>query len=206
MAWQHILPSAALEALGYDFTGRAKATRVGDVNCGSNPLDSYFPFDPYILRRSSRYVASPDIYRYWQGLGDGEDRRSEDGQDSDVSLTSEDEADDDWDNGPGRNDTSDDSDGDDDDGSEAMAAMSLETPSDYNMMTMMQNRNYKPFQRRRIGSVGEEEDLEHMDLEDGDIIQDEEHRSGHHQDMPLPIQIPVVNRVRKESIGSVGSW
>lgn len=31
-----------------------------------NPLNSYFPFDPFLLRRSSGFVARPNVYRYWQ--------------------------------------------------------------------------------------------------------------------------------------------
>lgn len=39
---------------------------VGGMGKGANPLDSFFPFDPYLLRRSHRYF--DNNYRYWQGL------------------------------------------------------------------------------------------------------------------------------------------
>ncbi|CAN0477912.1 unnamed protein product, partial [Laminaria digitata] len=36
----------------------------GGLGRGSNPLDSFFPFDPYLLRRSHAYVDT--IYNTWQ--------------------------------------------------------------------------------------------------------------------------------------------
>jgi len=102
-------------------------------------------------------------------------------------------------------DTDEDEDVDDDDsdsdegGSEAIAAMSLETPSDYNMLTLIQQRDYKSVQRRRIGAVDEQEgDLQHMEMEEGDL---------RHNDMQQRLmERPFIERVRKESVGSVGSW
>jgi RNA polymerase I-specific transcription initiation factor RRN3 len=38
---------------------------VGGLGKGSNPLDSFFPFDPYLLRRSYTFVESH--YRHWNG-------------------------------------------------------------------------------------------------------------------------------------------
>lgn len=38
---------------------------VGGLGQGSNPLDSFFPFDPYLLR-DSHFLIEP-IYRHWQG-------------------------------------------------------------------------------------------------------------------------------------------
>lgn len=38
---------------------------VGGLGRGSNPLDSFFPFDPYLLRRSYRFVEP--YYRNWEG-------------------------------------------------------------------------------------------------------------------------------------------
>ena len=32
---------------------------------GSNPLDSFFPFDPFLLRRSHRFI--DNMYRNWEG-------------------------------------------------------------------------------------------------------------------------------------------
>lgn len=38
---------------------------VGGLGRGSNPLDSFFPFDPYLLRRSYAFV--DPYYRHWNG-------------------------------------------------------------------------------------------------------------------------------------------
>merc|ERR1719223_1767980 len=38
---------------------------VGGLCRGSNPLDSFFPFDPYLLRRSYTFV--DPHYRHWNG-------------------------------------------------------------------------------------------------------------------------------------------
>ncbi len=44
---------------------RRIAGGVGGLGKGSNPLDSFFPFDPYLLRRS--YVFVDPHYRHWNG-------------------------------------------------------------------------------------------------------------------------------------------
>jgi len=56
------VPAGALVGLGWEGGGEEEVV----VRNNHNPLDSYFPFDPYLLRRSSRFVAMPDVYRYWQ--------------------------------------------------------------------------------------------------------------------------------------------
>lgn len=38
---------------------------VGGLGRGTNPLDSFFPFDPYLLRRSHRFVEP--FYNHWTG-------------------------------------------------------------------------------------------------------------------------------------------
>ena len=38
---------------------------VGGLGQGSNPLDSFFPFDPYLLRQSHEFIEP--LYRHWQG-------------------------------------------------------------------------------------------------------------------------------------------
>lgn len=43
---------------------RGAVTKAGGLGRGSNPLDSFFPFDPYLLRRSHVYVAS--MYNSWK--------------------------------------------------------------------------------------------------------------------------------------------
>jgi len=44
---------------------------VGGLGRGSNPLDSFFPFDPYLLRRSHPFVEP--FYKHWEGSADEED-------------------------------------------------------------------------------------------------------------------------------------
>ena len=38
---------------------------VGGLGRGTNPLDSFFPFDPYLLHRSNRYIEP--FYNHWKG-------------------------------------------------------------------------------------------------------------------------------------------
>lgn len=42
----------------------SRVTEAGGLGRGSNPLDSFFPFDPYLLRRSHAYVDT--IYNTWK--------------------------------------------------------------------------------------------------------------------------------------------
>ena len=48
---------------------------VGGMGRGSNPLDSFFPFDPYLLRRSYPFVEP--YYRDWQGSASPDDTITE---------------------------------------------------------------------------------------------------------------------------------
>ena len=61
-------PQAARGGGGTGGGGRANANASGDANFvmgNDNPLDSFFPFDPYLLRLSSVHVDS--IYVEWNG-------------------------------------------------------------------------------------------------------------------------------------------
>ena len=40
-----------------------------DIGSGYNPLDSFFPFDPYLLRESSKFIAP--LYVNWSDVVDG---------------------------------------------------------------------------------------------------------------------------------------
>jgi RNA polymerase I-specific transcription initiation factor RRN3 len=53
-----ILTAATLEK-------RRQTGGVGGLGRGSNPLKSFFPFDPLLLRQSHEYIEP--FYRYWQG-------------------------------------------------------------------------------------------------------------------------------------------
>lgn len=48
---------------------------VGGLGRGSNPLDSFFPFDPYLLRRSYTFV--DPYYRHWTGGDTANDDESD---------------------------------------------------------------------------------------------------------------------------------
>jgi RNA polymerase I-specific transcription initiation factor RRN3 len=59
---------------------------VGGLGRGSNPLDSFFPFDPYLLRRSHIFV--DPFYKNWEG---GVDCHYHDGNDDDENEEEEEE-------------------------------------------------------------------------------------------------------------------
>lgn len=62
---------------------------VGGLGRGSNPLDSFFPFDPYLLRRSYTFI--DPYYRHWEGSAVASfDEESED--DDPIECTIEDES------------------------------------------------------------------------------------------------------------------
>lgn len=79
----------------------SRVTKAGGLGRGSNPLDSFFPFDPYLLRRSHVYVDT--IYNTWKvqdakaskrnrrrkadlrATADGRPRRFAEGSDSSAS-------------------------------------------------------------------------------------------------------------------------
>ncbi|KAI2513487.1 RNA polymerase I specific transcription initiation factor RRN3 [Fragilaria crotonensis] len=63
--------------------GRRQTGGVGGLGRGSNPLDSFFPFDPYLLKQSHIFVDS--LYRNWEGRVDGDDVMLED-SDDDADL------------------------------------------------------------------------------------------------------------------------
>jgi len=71
---------------------------VGGLGRGSNPLDSFFPFDPYLLRRSYAFV--DPYYRHWTGSPSADDPLEEDSDgdeieqavDEDSSVSDDDSA------------------------------------------------------------------------------------------------------------------
>mmetsp|Transcript_15269 Transcript_15269/g.21591 ORF Transcript_15269/g.21591 Transcript_15269/m.21591 type:complete len:842 (+) Transcript_15269:156-2681(+) len=95
---------------------------VGGLGRGSNPLDSFFPFDPYLLRRS--YPLIEPFYKNWEGSVEKEVSLEqqmideEEQEDTNVGLPTENDSDDDNDsddeNSDGDSDSSDDDDDDDD--------------------------------------------------------------------------------------------
>jgi RNA polymerase I-specific transcription initiation factor RRN3 len=73
---------------------------VGGLGQGSNPLDSFFPFDPYLLRRSHSFV--DPFYKNWEASvdydlydddeeGDGNDDGDEEYSGDEASVSDEDE-------------------------------------------------------------------------------------------------------------------
>lgn len=61
---------------------------VGGLGAGKNPLDSFFPFDPYLLRHSHHFIEP--YYRHWSDLVDEVTMDQDDGDSSvgDESLSS----------------------------------------------------------------------------------------------------------------------
>ena len=58
---------------------------VGGLGRGSNPLNSFFPFDPYLLRQSNIFIES--YYRHWNGsIDESFDDNEVDVEDVDDSL------------------------------------------------------------------------------------------------------------------------
>lgn len=51
-----------------------------DIGSGYNPLDSFFPFDPYLLQESSRFIAP--IYVNWSDVVEEEESEEELSSDS----------------------------------------------------------------------------------------------------------------------------
>ena len=76
---------------------KRKATTVSSVSGAgefnrANPLDSFFPFDPYLLRTSHRFVA--DIYQDWEPHDSGDDEDDYDEEDEEEEEEEEEEGDD----------------------------------------------------------------------------------------------------------------
>jgi len=76
---------------------------VGGLGRGSNPLNSFFPFDPYLLRQSHDFIS--DMYRNWDGRVESDiservdsfdatmDRNGQDDEDEEGSLVGDDSTD-----------------------------------------------------------------------------------------------------------------
>lgn len=70
---------------------------VGGLGRGSNPLDSFFPFDPYLLRQSHDFIEP--LYRHWDesavanlpSVGEDDDKDIEQEDDHDALESVEDD-------------------------------------------------------------------------------------------------------------------
>ena len=60
---------------------------TGGMGKGRNPLDSFFPFDPFLLRRSHRFVE--DAYTFWDMTDDEDDEDAEADGDEDAEGAEE---------------------------------------------------------------------------------------------------------------------
>jgi RNA polymerase I-specific transcription initiation factor RRN3 len=147
---------------------------VGGLGRGSNPLDSFFPFDPYLLRRSYPYIEP--YYRNWEGSAQVEDLTTsllDDDNDEDIMLTdarnnehiSDDEDGSDSEDGESNEDTDDDDDDDNDEDSDQddgeHMPLSLDTTADGSVMmhkpmsytstsSSLQNNNDKMATQREL--------------------------------------------------------
>lgn len=73
--------------------GRRRKGGVGGLGRGSNPLDSFFPFDPYLLQRSHEFI--DPLYRNWEGSIEGETTALEIDNDVEDAMDEDDSDDDD---------------------------------------------------------------------------------------------------------------
>ncbi len=97
---------------------RRQTGGVGGLGRGSNPLKSFFPFDPLLLRQSHDYIEP--LYKYWQGPVEEEDvlvidEIERDGGDPVFEMDEESQSESEGENGDSEND----SDEEDDDASDA---------------------------------------------------------------------------------------
>lgn len=98
---------------------RRQTGGVGGLGRGSNPLKSFFPFDPLLLRQSHEFIEP--LYKYWQGPVEEEDvlvideieRDGDPTFDTDESIEESD--------GESGDDDDDDENDDDDDDSDALS-------------------------------------------------------------------------------------
>jgi hypothetical protein len=85
---------------------------VGGLGRGTNPLDSFFPFDPYLLRRSHDFVEP--IYKHWTGTVDA-DVEADSNDDDDAMMEGEEVEQNDGDDSSSSTDEEDDDDVDEED-------------------------------------------------------------------------------------------
>lgn len=89
-------PRGSLISTPVTLEKRRRNGGVGGMGQGSNPLDSFFPFDPFLLRRSHRFI--DNMYRNWEGNSVVDTVDDEETTDrNDDCDASESEADDDQD-------------------------------------------------------------------------------------------------------------
>lgn len=107
---------------------RRQTGGVGGLGRGSNPLKSFFPFDPLLLRQSHEYIEP--LYKYWQGPVEEEDVLviDEIERDGDPTFDMDDDSRSESDTGNGDSDN----DSDDDDNSDGYNSERSET-DDYNV-------------------------------------------------------------------------
>ena len=99
---------------------RRQTGGVGGLGRGSNPLKSFFPFDPLLLRQSHEFIEP--LYKYWQGPVEEEDVLVIDEiiRDGDPTFDT-DESIEDSDGESDSDDDEEDDDSDDDDDSDALS-------------------------------------------------------------------------------------
>jgi len=66
-----------------------KNNGVGGMGKGRNPLESFFPFDPYLLQKSFKFI-SP-IYNPWQGFPEEEELNHSEDEDEEVDESEDDD-------------------------------------------------------------------------------------------------------------------
>lgn len=107
---------------------RRQTGGVGGLGRGSNPLKSFFPFDPLLLRQSHEFIEP--LYKYWQGPVEEEDVLVIDEIERDVDPTFEmddgSQSESEGENGESDNDS------DDDDASDTYNSEGVSETEEYN--------------------------------------------------------------------------
>ena len=140
---------------------RRQTGGVGGLGRGSNPLKSFFPFDPLLLRQSHEYIEP--LYKYWQGPVEEEDVLVIDEIERDVDPTFEMDEDRSQSESEDENGESD-NDSDDDDASEAYNSVSesedfnsarnqMMTPDAYKIKLLQQKAWTETLKRPRSQSM-----------------------------------------------------
>ncbi|VEU35207.1 unnamed protein product [Pseudo-nitzschia multistriata] len=138
---------------------RRQTGGVGGLGRGSNPLKSFFPFDPLLLRQSHGYIEP--LYKYWEGPVEEEDVLVIDEIQRDGDPTFYMDDDESIEESDGENENSDDDDDDSDiDHSEALSdsegydrPSNLLTPDAYKIKLLQQKAWTETLKRPRSQSM-----------------------------------------------------
>jgi len=146
--------AASLISTAATLQSRRQTGGVGGLGRGSNPLKSFFPFDPLLLRQSHEFIEP--LYRYWQGpveeddvlvideLGVGEGEPTFEMDETMNALTgaaNEEDEDSDEDEDDDEDDSDDDDDDDDEDDDDEKPATAVKHEDEFIFCTPNANQH-----------------------------------------------------------------